>query len=228
MGRGIIHEPDDIRPDNPPSNPELLAYLEKELVTAHYDLRHIYRLILNSRTYQQSSHPAEQRPARPRRYFAYYPVRRLDAEVLIDALCQITGDGESYSSPIPEPFTSSPRTSGRSRWRTAASPARSWRCSAGRRATPAWNPSATTEPTDAQRLHLLNSTPHPAQDRAEPAPAGAWPRSRRGDSAETVRHLYLTILSRYPTPTRAGRRRGVLPSSTGWTRARRSTTWPGR
>ena len=32
MGRGIIHEPDDIRPDNAPSNPELLAFLEKELI----------------------------------------------------------------------------------------------------------------------------------------------------------------------------------------------------
>ena len=32
LGRGIIHEPDDIRDDNPPSNPELLAYLEKELI----------------------------------------------------------------------------------------------------------------------------------------------------------------------------------------------------
>ena len=39
LGRGIIHEPDDIRPDNPPSNPELLAYLERELVAAHYDLK---------------------------------------------------------------------------------------------------------------------------------------------------------------------------------------------
>ena len=49
LGRGIIHEPDDIRDDNPPSNPELLAYLEKELVASHYDLKHLYRLILNSR-----------------------------------------------------------------------------------------------------------------------------------------------------------------------------------
>ena len=39
LGRGIIHEPDDIRPDNPPANPELLAYLESELVAAHYDMR---------------------------------------------------------------------------------------------------------------------------------------------------------------------------------------------
>ena len=57
LGRGIIQEPDDIRPDNPPGNPELLAYLEKELVSSGYDLKHIYRLILNSKTYQLSSIP---------------------------------------------------------------------------------------------------------------------------------------------------------------------------
>ena len=55
LGRGIIQEPDDIRPDNPPSNPELLAFLEKELIAHDYDLKHLYRLILNSKTYQLSS-----------------------------------------------------------------------------------------------------------------------------------------------------------------------------
>ena len=67
LGRGIIHEPDDIRPDNPPSNPELLAFLETELVAAHYDLKHLYRLILNSKTYQLSSIPEADRSrgARP-------------------------------------------------------------------------------------------------------------------------------------------------------------------
>jgi len=62
MGRGIIHEPDDIRADNPAVHPELLAHLEQELVNADYDLRHIYRLILNSRTYQQSSIPKSDNP----------------------------------------------------------------------------------------------------------------------------------------------------------------------
>ncbi|HEY5909050.1 MAG TPA: DUF1549 domain-containing protein, partial [Verrucomicrobiae bacterium] len=51
LGRGIIHEADDIRSDNPPANPELLSYLEQEFVTRHFDLKHIFRLILNSRTY---------------------------------------------------------------------------------------------------------------------------------------------------------------------------------
>ena len=57
LGRGIIHEPDDIREDNPPSNPALLAYLEKELIASHYDLKRLYRLILNSQTYQLSALP---------------------------------------------------------------------------------------------------------------------------------------------------------------------------
>ena len=74
------------------------------MVAAHYDLKHVYRLILNSKTYQLSSIPTERQPEAAAN-FAYYPLRRLEAEVLIDALCQITGTTEKYSSPIPEPFT---------------------------------------------------------------------------------------------------------------------------
>lgn len=104
LGRGIIHEPDDIRPDNKPVNPELLAHLQKELVAGKYDLKHMLRLILNSQTYQLSSVPKVKSPV-ARANFASYPLRRLEAEVLIDALNQITGTTEKYSSPVPEPFT---------------------------------------------------------------------------------------------------------------------------
>ena len=85
LGRGVIHEPDDIRPDNPPANPELLAYLERELIANHYDLKHLYRLILNSRTYQLSALPKADSPEAEAN-FAHYLLRRLEAEVLIDAL----------------------------------------------------------------------------------------------------------------------------------------------
>jgi len=50
QGRGIIHEPDDVRPDNPPANPQLLALLERELIDSDYDIQHVMRLILNSKT----------------------------------------------------------------------------------------------------------------------------------------------------------------------------------
>jgi len=104
LGRGIVHEPDDIRPDNPPSNPELLALLEQEFIASKYDLKQLYRLVLNSQTYQLASIPKSDKPEGTAN-FASYPLRRLDAEVLIDALNQITSSTEKYSSPIPEPFT---------------------------------------------------------------------------------------------------------------------------
>ncbi|MCX7885846.1 MAG: DUF1549 and DUF1553 domain-containing protein, partial [Verrucomicrobiae bacterium] len=87
FGRGIIHEPDDIRDDNPPSNPELLAHLQRELVRSRYDLKHLYRLILNSRTYQLSSktNPSN---AGDLANFSHAAIRRVRAEVLLDCISQ--------------------------------------------------------------------------------------------------------------------------------------------
>ncbi len=198
MGRGIIHEPDDIRPDNPPTNPALLACLEEELVKAHYDLRHIYRLILNSRTYQQSSIPRSDDPA-AEALFAYYPVRRLDAEVLIDALCRLDGVGESYSSAIPEPFTFIPE-----RQRTIAladgSITSSFLEMFGR---PARDTGLEMErnnlPTDAQRLHLLNSSHIQHKIDRSPRLARLIEANKR-NRANLIRAMYVSLLSRYPTP----------------------------
>jgi hypothetical protein len=197
MGRGIIHKPDDIRPDNPPVNPELLAYLEKELINSRYDLRHIYRLILNSRTYQQSSIPRSNNPA-AEALFAYYPVRRLDAEVLIDALDKIGGKGESYSSAIPEPFTYIPEdqptialadgsiTS--SFLEVFGRPARDTGLESER----------NNEPTDEQRLYLLNSTDIQNKIQRSPLLRNIMT-SNRGDRDGLIADVYLNILSRYPT-----------------------------
>ncbi len=104
LGRGIVNEPDDFRSSNPPSDPKLLAFLEKEFTSHGCDMRHLIRLIVNSRCYQLSSIPATADP-RAAECFACYPLRRLDAEILIDALCAVTGSSETYSSLIPEPFT---------------------------------------------------------------------------------------------------------------------------
>jgi len=201
FGRGIIHEPDDIRPDNSPVHPEVLAYLEKELVEADYDLRHIYRLILNSATYQQSSIPRSTHPD-AETFFACYPVRRLDAEVLIDALCWISGTRESYESMIPEPFTFIPEEH-RSIELADGSITSQFLEMFGR-------PSRDTglvlernnEPTDAQRLHMLNST-H-IQSKIE----RSWRirnaiKSAKGNRRRMVNMVYVTVLSRYPTQAEA-------------------------
>ena len=198
LGRGIIHEPDDIRPDNPAVHPQLLTYLEKELVEANYDLRDIYRLILNSRTYQQSSIPRSDHPD-AEALFACYPVRRLEAEVLIDALCWISGTQESYSSPIPEPFTFVPEEN-RSIELADGSITSQFLEMFGRPARDTGLESErNNQPTDAQRLHLLNST-HVQSKIERSQRLNGLVRTAKGDRRVLIGMIYLNILSRYPAP----------------------------
>ena len=198
MGRGMIHESDDIRPDNPPANPELLDFLEKELVNSHYDLRHLYRLILNSRTYQQSSIPQSKQPD-AEALFAFYPVRRLEAEVLIDALCAVTGTGEGYSSAIPEPFTFIPDNQ-RTITLADGSISSPFLETFGRPARDSGLQSErNNQPTEAQRLHLFNSSD--LQRRIDQGPQlRRLILASKGNSTVLIRWTYLTLLSRYPAP----------------------------
>ena len=197
LGRGIIHEPDDIRGDNPARNPELLAALEKELLRSQYDVKHICRLILNSNTYQLSSIPKTASPDGEAN-FANYPIRRLDAEVLIDAMCQITGTTEAYESRIPEPFTFIPENR-----RSIALPDGSITSSFldmfGR---PSRDTGLQSErnnnPSAAQRLHLLNSS-HIRQKIERSKKLRSIYYGARKNPRGTITSLYLTILSRFPT-----------------------------
>ena len=196
LGRGIIQEPDDLRPDSPPSNPELLAFLEQELISSHYDLKHIYRLILNSQTYQLSAVARNDNPDADAN-FSHYPLRRLEAEVLIDALDKVTGTTEQYTSAIPEPFTYVPENQ-----RSIALPDGSISSSFlelfGR---PPRDTGLESErnnrPTSAQELHLLNSS-H-IQRKLEESPRLQNLLRSRGSPRETINGLYLLILSRFPT-----------------------------
>ena len=104
LGRGIVHEPDDMRPTNPPTNPELLVFLEKELVRNKYQLKPMFRLILNSRTYQLSSKPNKWN-AVANSDFSHYRPKRLSAEQLSDAIGQVTGVFDTFTSQVPEPWT---------------------------------------------------------------------------------------------------------------------------
>jgi hypothetical protein len=196
LGRGIIHEPDDIRRNNPPSNPALLAYLEQELIASHYNLKRLYRLILESSTYQFSSVPHFKGP-QAEANFATYPLRRLDAEVLIDAVNKVTGASDLYTSAIPEPFTYIPKD------KPAIAIADGSITSPflalfGRsaRATGMDN-ERINKPVPAQWLHMLNSS-HIQRKLEQGSNLKAILQSgqRPGKIAED---LYLSILSRFPT-----------------------------
>ena len=197
LGRGIIHEPDDIRDDNPPANPALLAYLDKELVAGHYDLKRLYRLILNSKTYQFSAVPRAKVP-QAEANFGSYALRRLDAEVLIDAINRITGSTDLYTSAIPEPFTYIPAdqqaialADGRITSPFLALFGRSARATG-------METERNSKVMPAQCLHLLNSS-HIQRKLEQSAKLKAIIDPAR-KQPEVVEELYLTILSRFPTP----------------------------
>jgi len=196
LGRGIIHEPDDIRDDNPPSNPKLLAYLEKELIDSGYDLKHLYRLILTSNTYQLSSMPQFDHPEAAAN-FAAYPLRRLDAEVLIDAINQITGTTDLYTSAIPEPFTYIPKDM-HAIALADGSITSSFLALFGRsaRATGMEN-ERNNKPVSAQWLHLLNSSHIQLKLEQGPKLKALFGSGRK--PAKIAEELYLTVLSRPPT-----------------------------
>jgi hypothetical protein len=100
MARGIVDAVDDFRDSNPPANDELLNALATDFVAHQFDVKHLVRTIMNSRTYQLSaqSNPFNKNDSK---YFSKAVTRLLTAEQLLDALCQATG--------VPENFAGMPR-----------------------------------------------------------------------------------------------------------------------
>jgi len=95
MGRGIIDPVDDVRVSNPPSNPELLDELARRFTESNYDFKQLTRDICNSRTYQLSTR-ANDSNGSDESNFAKAQIRRMRAEVLFDAINQITGNVEKF------------------------------------------------------------------------------------------------------------------------------------
>ena len=92
-GRGIIEPVDDIRASNPPCNPELLDALTQDFIAHHFDVEHLIRTIVLSRTYQLSVIPNRWNED-DRINFSHAIPRRLSAEQLRDAVAIATGTRE--------------------------------------------------------------------------------------------------------------------------------------
>jgi len=105
FGRGLVEPIDDFRSTNPPTHPELLARLAEEFRRHNHDLRFLMRTIVSSHTYQLSGQPnASNRGDRTN--YSHALARPLDAEVLLDAICDVSG--------VPEVYTNSVSDSGKS------------------------------------------------------------------------------------------------------------------
>lgn len=113
MGRGLVDPVDDFRATNPASHPGLLKQLAAELVNSGYDMRHLIRVIMASRSYQLSSEPNETNAGDEVNY-SHNIIRRLTAEQLLDSMNQFVGvagkfrDFPQYTraSQIPGPLKS--------------------------------------------------------------------------------------------------------------------------
>jgi mono/diheme cytochrome c family protein len=91
LGFGLFEPQDDFRPDQPPANPELLAWLADDFMRHGYDIKHSIRLILTSRTYQLRYDPAledhfDLNQPQQARYYRSPSLRRLTAEELLDSV----------------------------------------------------------------------------------------------------------------------------------------------
>lgn len=189
FGVGIVHEPDDVRVSNPPSNPALLDALAARLVEVRYDLKQLVREIVTSAAYQRSVQPTE-RNAEDERNASHARVRRLRAEVLLDALSQVTDAPTKFPGlplgaraiRIPDGATSNYflNTFGRAR--------REGVCTCEVR----------TEPNLGQALHLLNGSSVSDKIRAGRVVAKLVKAKR--PLPEILDELYLRSLTRYPTP----------------------------
>jgi WD40 repeat protein/mono/diheme cytochrome c family protein len=89
-GTGVIEPLDDIRAGNPPSNPELLQHLTQEFIQSGFNVRHLMKIITQSRTYQLSlaTNPWNEDD---KVNYSHAKARRLPAEVLFDSVFAVTG-----------------------------------------------------------------------------------------------------------------------------------------
>jgi hypothetical protein len=189
MGRGLVEAVDDLRATNPSSNPALLAALADDFRQQGYDLKKLIRRIMTSTVYALSSIPREQNVADTRNYSRHYR-QRLRAEVLLDAVCDITGVAEEFGG-MP----------GESR------SIEIWTHRVGSLFLDAFGrPDANQDPpyervsdaTVVQALHLMNS---PNLHRKVTHDEGQAAKIAASDKKppEIVEELYLLVYGRFPT-----------------------------
>jgi len=95
MGAGLVEPIDDMRATNPATNPELLDALAADFVAHDFDIRRLMRVIMTSRVYGLSSIPTADN-ATDTRFYTHYSVKRLPAEVLLDAIDTACGTREKF------------------------------------------------------------------------------------------------------------------------------------
>lgn len=214
MGRGLVEAEDDLRQTNPASNEELLDALARSFAQSGYDVKQLIRLIANSATYQRSSAAVEGNKSDDR-FYSHYLIRRLPAEVVLDAYTQVTGvpthfsqvhvgssGGEAATSdyPLGTRALQLPDTQLVSLFLDAfGRPERGQTCSCERQ----------QESSVTQALHLNNGQTLNDKLRDKKSRIEAW-LSEKIDDDEAIRRVFVMGLCRTPTAHEQERFRKLL------------------
>ena len=188
MGRGLVEAVDDIRDANPPSNPALLAALTQDFVSHRFDVRHLARTIMNSAAYQLTSVPTETNAA-DLVYHSHYNARRLPAEVILDAIGQVTGVREAFPGYPGRRALQLPDATVDSYFLTAfGRPPRVTAADSERQ----------QEPSVTQALHVINGDTINTK-LADSRGLVQRLLAENADDRTAIERLYLAALSRHPT-----------------------------
>src|SRR5579864_3849391 len=191
MGRGIVDPVDDVRATNPASNEDLFHALSKDFVDHGFDVKYLIRTIMNSAVYQLSS-DANATNQNDNKYYSKYIVKRLPAEVLLDAMSQVAGVPTQFGGyPLGVRALKLPDTQVKSEFLASFGRPPRLQCDAAER---------SSAPSVAQALHVINGD---TLNRKLMAP-DAFPmlaiKLGLSDS-KILDHLFLSAYSRYPSET---------------------------
>ena len=217
FSRALVEPEDDMRLTNPPVNPALLDALAAEFTRSGHDMKSFIRLLCTSSTYQLSSLPNEHNAADRQNFSRYYP-RRLQAEVLLDAIDAVTGlttrfpgqPAERRAVALPDDsFNSS------SYFLTVfGRPENSSACECER----------TGDSSLAQSLHLLNSKGIQEKLTAGNSRAATLAKDTR-PAEERIRQLFVMAYARQPEPGEVAKANEYLEKRKGEQSAWEDMVW---
>jgi hypothetical protein len=187
--RGIVEPEDDMRATNPPSNPELLNQLAQHFINSGFDMKDLVRTICKSSTYQLSALPNEYNLKDKQNFSRYYP-KRLKAEVLYDALHQVTATTQGYGGlPAGTTAVQLPDSGlGPYFLKVFGQPQGDTACECER----------SSEANLAQSLHLLNSSEVQQKISAGSGRAALMVNEKDRSDADKIGELYRWVYSREP------------------------------
>ena len=219
FGRGLVDPVDDFRLTNPPSHPGLLRALAKDFRERGHDLKHLVRQIVQSRTYQLSgaTNPGNRKD---RVNFSRALPRPLDAEVVLDAISQVTGISEDFHHWDPGREPAGTRAINLV-WPDVVP---SHFLELHGRPNRQMIPERRAEASLGQALHRLVGKTYTRKLSAEGGRLDRLLREQTSDG-QVIEELYLSALSRFPAPGEKQELQQALASALSRREALEDLTW---